>query len=264
MDHRTLLTEIGGVPFIDEAFKPKALLTAVALVRRSAEPTAFPALGAYLDPENAKSIFDRHATSKVSDVAWEELGAAEAEDVAHATGLVVGSMPAWQGLFTLPKRYRRMPTSTSSTSVLVPQTIYLGPGAFRDEETLRETLIHEHAHIWLNFIAEVYDLQVPDAPNDYVLPSGTSGKTYRGVMFAAHFAAAAASALRRRHLDGETHVRERLHYLTGYLDGCLTAMDERPYGSPAGDLVKHTLAGRLDDLTRHFHDPAIPGGHLAR
>ncbi|THA36070.1 hypothetical protein E6R18_01550 [Streptomyces sp. A1277] len=265
MDHRALLTEIGGVPFIDDdGFRPKALLTAVAVVRRSAEPEAFTSLGACLDPENAKSIFDRHATSRVHDIAWTELAPAETEDVAHASGLVVRSMPAWQSLFTLPKRYRRMAASTSSTSVLVPQTIYLGPGAFRDEETLRETLVHEHAHIWLNFIAEVYDLQLPDAPNDYVLPSGTSGKTYRGVMFAAHFAAAAASALRRRHLDGETGVRERLDHLTGYLGGCLTAMNERPYASPTGELVKDTLTRRYDDLVRHLHDPTTSGGHLVR
>ncbi|MER5547284.1 hypothetical protein ABT072_33710 [Streptomyces sp. NPDC002589] len=198
MNHQEFITEIGGVPFIDDdSFRPKALLTAVALVRRSAEPEAFTSLGAYLDPENAQLIFDRHARSKVEDLAWEEVPPAESSEVERSSRCIAKSMQAWRPLFHMPKRYRRMATSTSSTSVLVPQTIYLGPGAFRDKETLRETLIHEHAHIWLNFIAEVYDLQVPQAPNDYVLPSGTSGtsgKTYRGVMFAAHFAAAAASA----------------------------------------------------------------------
>ncbi|MGW1056197.1 hypothetical protein [Streptomyces sp. NPDC002521] len=214
MDHQEFITEIGGMPFIDDdSFRLKALLTAVALVRRSAEPEAFTSLGAYLDPENAQRIFDRHARSKVEDLAWDEVPPAESSEAERSSRCIAESMQAWRPLFHMPKRYRRMATSTSSTSVLVPQTIYLGPGAFRDEETLRETLIHEHAHIWLNFIAEVYDLQVPQAPNDYVLPSGTSGtsgKTYRGVMFAAHFAAAAASALLQRSVAGETHVNARL------------------------------------------------------
>ncbi|MEV5907472.1 aKG-HExxH-type peptide beta-hydroxylase [Streptomyces chartreusis] len=256
MNPREFLAEIGGVPFVDAAFRPKALLTAVALVRRSADPEAHPSLAAYLDPENAKRIFDRHAVSKVEDVAWNELPAAEVAAVDGASQLVVGAMPDWRPLFAMPKRYRRMATSTSSTSVLVPQTIYLGPGAFRDEETLRETLIHEHAHIWLNFIAEVYDLQVPDAPNDYVLPSGTDGKTYRGVMFAAHFAAAAAWALSRRRAGGEGGLDERLQYLTRYLEGCLVEMDRRPHGSATGDLVKDALAQRLDGLLKEPAHPA--------
>ncbi|MFF4850551.1 hypothetical protein [Streptomyces sp. NPDC001194] len=33
--------------------------------------------------------------------------------------------------------------SADPTSVLIPQTIHLGPGAFKDEETVRETLIVE-------------------------------------------------------------------------------------------------------------------------
>lgn len=257
MNPEEFLAEIGGVPFLDDAtLKPNVLLTAVAVVRRSAEPQIFSSLGDYLDPENAKQVFDRHAKSKIEHVDWEDLSTAEASEVANASRLVVESMPQWRPLFEMPKRYRRMATSTSSTSVLVPQTIYLGPRAFRDEETLRETLIHEHSHVWLNFIAEVFDLQVPEAPNDYVLPSGTAGKTYRGVMFAAHFAASAALALSQRRAQGENHVEERLQYLTQYLDGCLSTMEKRPYGSAVGNLVTNVMAQRRDELTKESSDTA--------
>ncbi|MFJ3173852.1 aKG-HExxH-type peptide beta-hydroxylase [Streptomyces roseus] len=249
MNPTDLMNEIGGVPFVDDTtFKPKALLTAVAIVRRSADPTAYGTLSEYLDPEKAEQVFVRQAASKPEHVAWGELSADEAEEVERASDLVVSAMPAWAPLFRMPKRYRRMETSISSTSVLIPQTIYLGPGAFKDEETLRETLIHEHAHVWLHFIAEVFDLQTAQAPHDYVLPSGTPNKSYRGVLLAAHFAAAAASALRRRREDGDVQGEERMRYLTQYLNGCLASLSERPHGSVIGDLVQESLTRRYHEL----------------
>ncbi|MDO0914349.1 hypothetical protein QQM39_27025 [Streptomyces sp. DT2A-34] len=251
MNQTELMAEIGGVPFVDDAtFKPKALLTAVAVVRRSADPGAYGSLVEYLDPEKAEQVFGRHATSKPEAVAWGELATDEAAAVERASELVVASMPEWGPLFHMPKRYRRMESSISSTSVLIPQTIYLGPRAFRDEETLRETLIHEHAHVWLHFIAEVFDLQTAEAPHDYVLPSGTPNKSYRGVLLAAHFAAAAASALRRRLDAGESEVEERMNYLTRYLDGCLASVSERPHGTVIGDLVQESLTRRHRELAQ--------------
>ncbi|GLX19473.1 MULTISPECIES: aKG-HExxH-type peptide beta-hydroxylase [Streptomyces] len=251
MNPTELMDEIGGVPFVDDAtFKPKALLTAVAMVRRNADQGTFPSLGDYLDPAKAEQVFDRHANSKPEHVDWEELSEEEAGAVARASELVVSAMPEWQTLFHMPKRYRRMQTSISSTSVLIPQTIYLGPQAFRDEETLRETLIHEHAHVWLHFIAEVFDLQSAEAPHDYVLPSGTPNKSYRGVLLAAHFAAAAASALRRRRAAGDGQDDARALYLTQYLGGCLDALNERPYGTVIGDLVQQSLARKYEELAQ--------------
>ncbi|WP_020388350.1 aKG-HExxH-type peptide beta-hydroxylase [Kribbella catacumbae] len=196
MQAEQFFAEIGGVPFIDDAtVQPKTILSAVAMVRRNTEPEAFAKPVDYLDPENACQIFERHARSTPDDIQWSPMPAAEQELVGQAESDILGWKPEWAPLLRIPKRYRRMATSTGSTSVLVPQTIYLGPGAFRDAETLRETLVHEHAHIWLNFVAEAFDLQAAEAPRDYTLPSGTSGKTYRGVLSAAHFAAAASRAL---------------------------------------------------------------------
>lgn len=102
----------------------------------------------------------------------------EQSSIAYAAQPVVQSTPVWRNLFVMPKRYRRMTTCTSSASVLAQQTIHLGRGAFRDEETLRETPNHEHVHDWPHFIAGVYDLQTPEASNDYVLPSDTTGMTF--------------------------------------------------------------------------------------
>ncbi|MEU9631607.1 HEXXH motif-containing putative peptide modification protein [Streptomyces luteogriseus] len=260
MNPQDLMAEIGGVPFVDDAtFKPKSLLTAVAIVRRSADPKAYPGLGEYLDPEKAERVFARSAASKPEHIEWTDLSADETDAVDRASAQVVQTTPAWEALLRMPKRYRRMPSSISSTSVLIPQTIYLGPRAFRDDETLVETLIHEHAHVWLHFIAEIYDLQSAEAPHDYVLPSGTPNKSYRGVLLAAHFAAAAASALGRRD-DATAATEERARFLTGYLGGCLDALNERPYGTPIGDLVQQSLTRRFEELAR----PAVATTGMSR
>ncbi|MFJ7412870.1 aKG-HExxH-type peptide beta-hydroxylase [Streptomyces sp. NPDC098077] len=251
MNPTELMDEIGGVPFVDDAtFKPKALLTAVAVVRRSADPKAYSTLGEYLDPAKAEQVFVRQAAAKPDHIPWGEIASDEAEAIERASELVVSTMPAWRPLFHMPKRYRRMEKSISSTTVLIPQTIYLGPEAFRDEETLRETLIHEHAHVWLHFIAEVYDLQTAEAPHDYVLPSGTANKSYRGVLLAAHFAAAAAATLRQRADEGDGQVEGRMRFLTQYLDGCLSSLSERPHGSVVGDLVQESLTHKYHELAQ--------------
>lgn len=232
---------IGGLPFVDDGtVEPRTILSAVAMVRRNTEPEAFAKPIDYLDPENARQIFARNARSTPDDVPWFELTEADQMMVEKAEADILTIKPEWRSLLRIPKRYRRMPISTSSTSVLVPQTIYLGPGAFRDFETLQETLIHEHAHIWLNFVAEVFDLQTAEGPRDYTLPSGTSGKTYRGVLFAAHFAAAASRALEVR-MRNEPKLVSRYNYLVDYLRGCLKVLDERPYASKMGALVRENL-----------------------
>jgi hypothetical protein len=246
--------EIGGVPFLDTAdLKPRTLLTAVASVRRNTAPQAHPRLADYLDPANAGVVFAAHAVSTPMDVPWQELPVEDQAAIDRSVARITDTSPDWQPLLAVPIRYRKMPTSTSSTSVLVPQTIYLGPPAFRTQNVLDETLVHEHAHVWLNFIAEVFDLQLPDAPHDYVLPSGTSGKTLRGVLFAAHFAAAAALLFQRRSTN-DPAAQARMTYLDGYLAGCLNAVDERPCLSDMGKLVLL----RLRDAHARLVQPLTP------
>ncbi|WP_420232280.1 aKG-HExxH-type peptide beta-hydroxylase [Pseudomonas sp. ABY48] len=239
---------IGGLPFIDDGVHPGSLLAAVACGRRNSAPDAHEALTDYLDPENARALFKRLASSQVDELDSTQCSAVERRKIATAIARIGMTSEAWRGFFAIPIRYRKLfQPMSSSTSALIPQTIYLGSRAFDSPVPLEETLVHEHAHIWLNFVMEVYDLQTQEAPRDYVLPSGTSGKTLRGVMAAAHFAAAALKYYRCQH--NPTPSKERQAYLHKYLAGCLDIAAQRPCFTPMGRLVFSSLNDFYQDLT---------------
>lgn len=243
----TFFHTIGGLPFIDEGVRPATLLSAVACSRRNAAPQAHEALTDYLDPVNARALFKRLATSQVDEFDATECSAVEQQRIQTATARICQVSPAWRSFFNIPIRYRKLlQPMSSSTSALIPQTLYLGEQAFDSAIPLEETLVHEHAHIWLNFVMEVYDLQTSQAPRDYVLPSGTRGKTLRGVMAAAHFAAAALKYY--RHLPDPVADTPRQVYLQRYLAGCLEMAAERPYFTPMGRLVFNALTDCHHDL----------------
>lgn len=227
---------IGGLPFIDPTLRPKNLLAAVACSRRNSAPDAHEALVDYLDPANARDIFKSLARCSVEEFDSSPCSTVESAQIQAATSHIVQANPDWQALFAIPIRYRKLPLAmSSSTSALIPQTIYLGSEAFDSHIPLEETLVHEHAHIWLNFVMEHYDLQTEDAPPDFVLPSGTAGKTLRGVLAAAHFAAAALKYYDCLH--SPVTARQRQLFLHKYLAGCLDLVRQRPYLTPMGSLV---------------------------
>ncbi|MCO6003537.1 HEXXH motif-containing putative peptide modification protein [Actinoallomurus purpureus] len=239
---RDLLDEIGGLPFVDSAFRPPTLLALAAARRRAAEPEAFSRLVDYLDPANAAGIFARNARSTLEDFAWTPLPEDRVSVVFEATAAITTFLPEWKPLFDIPVRYRKVEGDYASGSyALIPQTIYLGEAAFSSPRSLKEALIHEHAHVWLTFIAEISDLQRDGAPSRFVLPSGTSGRSLRAVLLAGHFAAAVA----RFYLDSgaEDPVSlSRAAYMMEYLDGCVrTAMGD-PFLTPLGEAVRGRLA----------------------
>jgi hypothetical protein len=239
---------IGGLPFVDDSSRASLLLTAVACSRRNAAPEAHKALTDYLDPENARALFKRLARSQVDEFDSSPCSKREQQEIAAAIARIAQVNEAWGSFFAIPIRYRKLPLPmSSSTSALIPQTIYLGQQAFDSHIPLEETLVHEYAHIWLNFVMEAYDLQTEEAPRDYVLPSGTSGKTLRGVMAAAHFAAAALKFYRANH--NTLLSTERQAYLRRYLVGCLDAAEQRPCFTPMGCLVFCALKASCQDLT---------------
>lgn len=240
MSPDSFLMTIGGVPFISKTLRPNTLITAVVCSRHNSAPEDYPNLVDYFSPENARSIYKRLANSKVEELASTSLSVEELRCVKISTKNIQSALPQWNNLFSIPIKYRKLfnPMS-SSTSALIPQTIYLGKRAFSSTILLEEVLIHEHAHIWLNFIMEIYDLQLETAPCDYVLPSGTSGKTLRGVLAAAHFAAAALIFYQHQRLAKGTEPRQE--YLERYLSGCLQAASNRQYFTPMGHLVFETL-----------------------
>lgn len=243
----TFFHTIGGLPFINEGVRPATLLTAVACSRRNAAPQAHDALTDYLEPVNARALFKRLAASQVEEFDSTACSAVEQQSIQAATANICRVSPAWRSFFNIPIRYcKLLQPMSSSTSALIPQTIYLGEQAFDSAIPLEETLVHEHAHIWLNFVMEVYDLQTSQAPRDYVLPSGTRGKTLRGVMAAAHFAAAALRYY--RDVSGAAAGTPRQVYLQRYLAGCLEIAAERPYFTPMGRLVFNALSDCHHDL----------------
>jgi hypothetical protein len=230
-DAKAFVEYIGGIPFLDEGFHSARLLTAVACLRRNVDSAAFPSLKDYLEPRNARWLYKEYAKSAVEEFSGGPLSAADNDRVDVATGSILDVCPWWKSLFAFPKRYVKLSGRdlTSVTSALIPQTIYLGDLAFASPDVLVETLIHEHAHVWLNFIAELKDFQHPYSMPQYVLPSGTKGKTLRGVLLAGHFAAAVIVFHRSRLRTAEAGRRpKRLPELEAYLRGCLlTAFGRR-------------------------------------
>lgn len=240
---KDFLIEIGGMPFLDPAFRPSTLLAAVATVRRRADPTAFSTLSEYLYPDNAATIFEKYASSPVTQIASTDLSSEQVEIVEESHARIVRTIPEWSALLGIPVRYRKMcEDSISATNILVPQAIYLGERAFTTVLfPLEETLVHEHAHIWLNFIAEVFNLEKDDSPRDFVLPSGTSGKTLRGVLFAAHFAAAAIAFYARLGTRASP-LDARMAYLGDYLGSCLEMTERHPSFTQMGTMIWRRLS----------------------
>ena len=129
-------------------------------------------------------------------------------------------VPAWKPLLSGPVIFMHLDTKGlySLTNPVIPQCVFLGDEAFASLERLPETLVHELAHIWLGLINEIAPLVRLDDAELFTLPSGTSGKTALGVIFAAHFAAA---AIVYYEASPTTKGTERLVYLRDYLSGCL-------------------------------------------
>jgi hypothetical protein len=248
MNAQAFFEAIGGLPFINDDAQAMTLLTAVACIRRNSAPDAHEALADYLLPENARALFKRLARSQVDEFESTPCSSLEQQEIAAATARICQINEGWHLFFAIPIRYRKLVQSmSSSTSALIPQTIYLGKRAFESNIPLEEVLVHEHAHVWLNFVMEAYDLQTEDAPRDYVLPSGTSGKTLRGVMAAAHFAAAALRFYRSQNDRLASSARQA--YLRQYLAGCLEIASQRPSFTPMGSLVARALNDFYQDLT---------------
>ncbi len=245
------VSAIGGIPFIDAEFHPQPLLSVVAARRRSFVPHAHPTLEAYLYPQNARDIFLNHARSRVDEPESTAISDLESELLEDARRRILIVRPDWIDLLMIPVSYRRLlDDRVSMTSALIPQTLFLGKQAFSSSGILSEVLVHEFAHIWLNFLAETADLQTPHADETFTLPSGTRGKPVRGVLLAAHFAAAAHAF----HLaDGDR--RERAGYLSEYLRRCLELIAHSQNLSRMGQYVFSRLenyqAGLSPTATEH-------------
>jgi hypothetical protein len=83
------------------------------------------------------------------------------ERIRRAISHIVAVEPAWRPLFDAPLLFASLTDTsiTSRTIPAVPQHIYLGADAFRTEDVLRETIIHETSHMWLGLVTEIWGAQ---------------------------------------------------------------------------------------------------------
>jgi hypothetical protein len=237
-----LFLEIGGIPFVDEGFKPANLVTLVAILRRNIDGGSN-ALRAYLDPELSVALYRQTGAEQIHSPPSGDLSASDIEAIDSAILGITQMRPAWRDLFRIPLKFKRLLTEqVSLTNFLIPQYVYLGRRATDDAFLLSETLVHELSHVWNGFILEIFDWQVDACPKDYVLPSGTTGKDIRGVLFAGLFAAAALNYyMARGDQLPQERARARVKYLKKYLDECLDTVRCSPFVSRTGDLLAERL-----------------------
>lgn len=238
-----LFLEIGGIPFVDEGFKPANLLTLVAILRRNIDGGSH-ALQAYLDPDLSVALYRRTRADEIPLPPSGDLSVGDLEALDTATLGITQMRPDWRDLFRIPLKFKRLLTEqVSLTNPLIPQHVYLGRRATDDAFLLSETLVHELSHVWNGFILEIFDWQLDACPRNYVLPSGTTGKDIRGVLFAGLFAAGALNYYMS--LDDrlpQERARARAKYLKKYLDECLDTVRRSPFVSRTGDLLSERLS----------------------
>jgi hypothetical protein len=223
------LTELGGMPFLDDGFVPGRLLALVMVLRRQeALRLGLPVdeeagLRAWLDPGTALLLHpDRPAMPE------QDLSSSQQEQAAAVLGGLPRVVPAWEPLLQLPVRYRAYPrTSSYSASIRSwPQHVFLADKAFIAPDQIRSQVVHENCHQWLYLIQEAWSLQTRNE-RDLTMPSGTSERSLEEVLGGAHVAAALIRMYQALDSDGE---RDRIAYLTHYLAGCMDVIDHNSSG----------------------------------
>lgn len=164
-------------------------------------------------------------------------------------------LPEWENLLEIPVNIHKMLNQqVSLTNPVLPQQMFLGEAAFTSITDLEELLVHELS--WSSLIAEIYDFQLKDSSNNYILPSGTGGKNPRGVLLACLFAVSALNYHQRLISTGSLRVRpERLDYLTQYFLKSLVTLKTSAELSEIGKLI----TSRLDDFSSKLKTNAVRG-----
>ncbi|MGV9679182.1 aKG-HExxH-type peptide beta-hydroxylase [Nocardia sp. NPDC003482] len=145
------------------------------------------------------------------------------EQIGDALRFVIDTKPHWASFFQLPVRFLQLPTDSraiSSSAPHWPQHIMLAPAAFASDEELREQVVHEFCHQWLYLLEEVCPLEKAEAARDLTLPSGTTERSAREVIGAAHVGLALAD------LYDDCGQPHQAAILRGYATDCLTVLDE--------------------------------------
>ena len=238
---------LGGLPFIDASFDIDVLISLIATKRakfakehNSNSPTH------YLTPQFACYALRIRTPGLPILPHWTSLSGDEMQRVGGALSYIEENWPEFCGYRRLPMQFGKwLSDRTSVTNPFEPQVVLLGNKAFRDDFTLVESLIHEVAHVWLGLVAELRDFQNNKDPGEFVLPSGTTGKTARGVVFAAHFAASVISFIRSSTLSRHEWWRPRAAHLQWYLAGCLELANLSTHLSITGLEITERLKAQL-------------------
>ncbi|MFG2598612.1 aKG-HExxH-type peptide beta-hydroxylase [Streptomyces sp. NPDC048462] len=232
---------INGVPFLDDGFAPTHLTAAVVAVRQNraariglpnpADPRR------WLTPDHACLV--RFEASEVPSI---PLTQDEDRKVSDSLVRLEEAVPAWAPLlWSLPMRYARIASgeSLSASSFWWPQHILLGTETLASDLEMREHVLHEHCHQWLYLIEELWDIDRPEAPT-FTLPSGTSNRSPREVIGAAHVAAA---LIRMYRAVGE---KQHIEPLKQYGLGCIKLLESATrYLTPVGTQITQRIKEEL-------------------
>ena len=232
-----LVADVGGLPMIDDSVKHSAIVTLACFVRQRLDNRRLE-LAEYLKPEVARTCYLVASVQPVTELESIEPSDEEMRLIQDICAHIVAVVPQWKVHFALPIRWRRLVNDLPSASnPVIPQHIYLGERGIRGPR-LAEYIVHEVSHTWVGMIAEVAPLALP-GDRIHVLPSGTSGKEVRQVMYALTFAATAVRFYRERIRKGLQHSQdaERLHYLEWYTAGCLDIVEPSELLLPNGNLM---------------------------
>ncbi|MFU2328429.1 hypothetical protein [Pseudomonas sp. NFX98] len=245
-----ILDEINGLPFVNPDFNSKKLLTLVAVVRKNISGENLH-LTAYLQPDFATALYNRNVEGAPELPPHKKLSNAEKFMLTEATKNLKFMLPEWESLLDIPVNIHKILNhQVSLTNPVLPQQMFLGEAAFTSITDLEELLVHELSHIWSSLIAEIYDFQIKDSSNDYILPSGTGGKNPRGVLLACLFAVSALNYHQRLLTTGSMRARpERIDYLNQYFLRSLITLKNSTELSEIGKLITSRLDVFSIDLT---------------
>jgi hypothetical protein len=232
-----LVADLGGLPMIDDGVKHSAIATLACAVRQRLDNKRQP-LSAYLQPGLAKDCYRRASQRLVTELESIDPSPYDMQRIQGACDRIVEAVPQWKVQFALPLRWRRLVNDVASSSnPMIPQHIYLGERGLTSHR-LPEYIVHEISHTWVGMIAEVAPLALPGEAV-HVLPSGTTNKEIRQVMYALTFAATAVRFYRARIAQGQHHEqdRERLEWMEQYTSGCLDIVEPSALLLPNGRLM---------------------------
>lgn len=235
-----IFSYIGGTPFICQAFDPARLVDLISHRRLQLCGGQASSQDELIQPRFGRALYAARVRHLALEIPLLGLTAQQHKDIRTARLDIADISSSWNQMYQLPVDYFLVDDGRLSVSCgLLPQTVFIGPAAFLDRDTLLEAVVHENAHMWLDLLREIVDLQYPSNQALYTLPSGTQGKTLTGVLLAAHFAATAHAYWLRK--PARPRRTARLRTLHQYVSNCLDSVQDAPGLTEVGLLVWRDL-----------------------